>query len=160
LKSITIFVIILSFLVIPAAYAQLSDRTGLKQVFTIETGGYSFPVELVSNFSVEETEFSAEEKKLTFHVFSSLQNNMAEIQIPKNLINGNLTFFVNGTEIFPNVQTNDEISFVFMEFAGNGTNKIEIIGTTYLPEFSAVAPLVLAGSLAGILLLKRKSLIK
>ncbi|MBI2005855.1 MAG: hypothetical protein HYS75_00995, partial [Nitrosopumilales archaeon] len=108
-------------LVIPAAYGQLSDRTGLKQVFTIETGGYSFPVELVSNFSVEETVFSAEEKKLTFHVFSSLQNNMAEIQIPKNLI------------------------------------KIEIIGTTYLPEFSAVAPLVLASSLAGILLLKRKS---
>ncbi|HXV51016.1 MAG TPA: hypothetical protein VD689_02685, partial [Nitrosopumilaceae archaeon] len=157
---ITIFVIVFSLLVIPAAYAQLSDRTGLKQVFTIETGGYSFPVELISNFNVEETEFSAEEKKLTFHVFSSLQNNMAEIQIPKNLINGNLTFFVNGTEIFPNVQTSDKISFVFMEFVGNGTNKIEIIGTTYLPEFSAVAPLVLAGSLAGILLLKHKSLIK
>ncbi len=159
MKSITFFVIILSLLVIPAAYGQLSDRTGLKQVFTIETGGYSFPVEIVSNFNVEETAFSAEEKKLTLHVFSSLQNNVAEIQIPKNLINGNFTFFVNGTEIFPNVQTNEQISFVFMEFAGNGTNKIEIIGTTYLPEFSAVAPLVLASSLAGLLILKRKSLI-
>ena len=149
--------IILSLLVIPFAYGQLSDRTGLKQVFTIETGGYSFLVEVVSNFNVEETIFSAEEKKLTFHVFSSLQNNVAEIQIPKNLINGNFTFFVNGTEVFPNVQTNNKISFVFMEFAGNGTNKIEIIGTTYLPEFSAVAPLVLASSLAGLLILKRKS---
>lgn len=149
--------IIISLLAIPLAYGQLSDRTGLKQVFTIETGGYSFPVEVVSNFNVEETVFSAEEKKLTLHVFSSLQNNIAEIQIPKNLINGNFTFFVNGTEVFPNVQTNDKISFVFMEFAGNGTNKIEIIGTTYLPEFSAVAPLVLASSLAGLLLLKRKS---
>lgn len=157
MKSITFFVIILSLLVIPSAYGQLSDRTGLKQVFTIETGGYSFPVEIVSNFNVEETAFSAEEKKLTLHVFSSLQNNVAEIQIPKNLINGNFTFFVNGTEVFPNVQTNDKISFVFMEFAGNGTNKIEIIGTTYLPEFSAVAPLVLASSLAGLLILKRKS---
>lgn len=159
MKPITIFVIIISLLAIPLAYGQLSDRTGLKQVFTIETGGYSFPVEVVSNFNVEETVFSAEEKKLTLHVFSSLQNNIAEIQIPKNLINGNFTFFVNGTEVFPNVQTNDKISFVFMEFAGNGTNRIEIIGTTYLPEFSAVAPLVLASSLAGILLLKRKSLI-
>ena len=159
MKSITFFVIILSLLVIPSAYGQLSDRTGLKQVFTIEAGGYSFPVEIVSNFNVEETIFSAEEKKLTLHVFSSLQNNVAEIQIPKNLINGNFTFFVNGTEVFPNVQTSDKISFVFMEFAGNGTNKIEIIGTTYLPEFSAVAPLVLASSLAGLLILKRKSLI-
>lgn len=149
--------IILSLLVIPSAYGQLSDRTGLKQVFTIETGGYSFPVEIVSNFNVEETAFSAEEKKLTLHVFSSLQNNVAEIQIPKNLINGNFTFFVNGTEVFPSIQTNDKISFVFMEFAGNGTNRIEIIGTTYLPEFSAVAPLVLASSLAGLLILKRKS---
>ncbi|MEK6957053.1 MAG: hypothetical protein AABW74_04020 [Thermoproteota archaeon] len=157
MKSITFFVIILSLLVIPSAYGQLSDRTGLKQVFTIETGGYSFPVEVVSNFNVEETVFSAEEKKLTLHVFSSLQNNVAEIQIPKNLINGNFTFFVNGTEVFPNVQTSDKISFVFMEFAGNGTNRIEIIGTTYLPEFSTVAPLVLASSLAGLLILKRKS---
>jgi hypothetical protein len=151
-------VIILSLLVIPVAYGPLSDRTGLKQVFTIETGGYSFPVEIVSNFSVEETIFSAEEKKLTLRVFSSLQDNIAEIQIPKNLINGNFTFFVNGNEIFPKIQTNDQISFIFIEFPGNGTNKIEIIGTTYLPEFSALAPMVLAGSLAGLLLLKRKSL--
>lgn len=152
--------IIFSLLVIPVAYGQLSDRTGLKQVFSIETGGYSFPVEVVSNFNVEETIFSAEEKKLTLNVSSSLQNNIAEIQIPKNLINGNFTFFVNGNEIFPKVQTNDKISFIFMEFPGNGTNKIEIIGTTYLPEFSALAPMVLAGSLAGLLLLKRKSLFK
>lgn len=142
--------------VIPTAYGQISDRTGLKQVFTIETGGYSFPVEIVSNFNVEDTEFNADEKKLTFNVFSSLQNNIAEVQIPKNLISGNFTLFVNGTEVFPKVQTNDKISFIFMEFAGNGTNKIEIIGTTYLPEFSAVAPLVLASSLAGLLLLKRR----
>ena len=146
-------------MVIPVAYGQLSDRTGLKQVFTIETGGYSFPVEIVSNFSVEKTEFSAEEKKLTLNVFSSLQNNIAEVQIPKNLTSGNFTIFVNGQEIIPKVQSNDKISFIFMEFPGNGTNKIEIIGTTYLPEFSAVVPLVLASSLAAILLLKRKSLI-
>jgi hypothetical protein len=152
-------VILVFLLAIPVAYGQLSDRTGLKQVFTIETGGYSFPVEVVSNFNVEEVEFSAENKKLTLHVFSSLQNNIAEVQIPKNLINGNFTFFVNGTEIFPKVQTNDKISFIFMEFAGNGTNKIEIIGTTYLPEFSVLAPMVLAGSLAGLLILKRKSLV-
>ena len=151
--------IILLSVVIPTVNGQISDRTGLKQVFTIETGGYSFPIEIVSNFNVEDTEFSSDEKKLTFNVFSSLQNNIAEVQIPQNLINGNFTFFVNGTEVFPKVQTNDKISFIFMEFAGNGTNKIEIIGTTYLPEFSAVAPLVLASSLAGLLLLKRRSLI-
>lgn len=145
----------LPLLFIPNAFGQLSDRTGLKQVFTIETGGYSFPVEVVSNFSVENTEFSSEEKKLTLHIFSNTQNNLAEIQIPKNLINGNFTFFVNGQEIFPKVQTNEQISFIFIEFPGNGTSTVEIIGTTYLPEFSQVAPLVLASSLGIILVLKR-----
>ena len=159
MQPITILVIFLPLLIIPAAHGQLSDRLGFKQVYTIETGGYSFPVEIVSNFSVEETEFSAEQKKLTFHAFSTSQNNIAEVQIPQNLISGNFTFFVNEQEIFPTVQSSEQISFIFMEFLGNGTNKIEIIGTTYLPEFSAVAPLVLASSLAGILLLKRRSLI-
>ena len=159
MQKLAVLVILVPLLIIAPAYGQLSERWGLKQVFIIETGGYKFPVEIVSNFSVEETEFSAEEKKLTFHAFSTSQNNIAEVQIPQNLTSGNFTVFVNGQEIIPSVQKSDRISFIFMEFAGNGTNRIEIIGTTYLPEFSALAPLVLASSLAGLLLLKRKSLI-
>jgi len=64
-------VIILSLLVVPSAYGQLSDRTGLKQVFTIETGGYSFPVELVSNFNVEE--FQLEQVKSIIRKLPSLR---------------------------------------------------------------------------------------
>ena len=110
----------------------------------------------VSNFDVSEFEFSEEDKRLTLFINSGVQENISEIQIPINLINGNFTFYLNDEEIFPNVRSNDEISFIVVEFAGNGTYQLDIIGTTYLPEFADVAPFVLATSLFGIIVLAKK----
>ena len=139
------------FALISPAYAQLSDRTGLKQNFVIETGGYKFPVDVTSNFNVERTEFSKEEKRLSFFLTSGLENNLAEIQIPKNLINGNLTFYLDDVEIFPTVKLSEKISFITLEFVGVGKHKLDVIGTTYLPEFSTFATLILFSSLALVL---------
>ena len=139
--------VIFLFLIISPAFAQLSDKTGLKQDFLIETGGYEFTVDLTANFDVERTEFSSGDKRLTFFIISNVQNNLAEIQIPVNLINGNFTFFLNDQEIFPSVKSNDKISFITVEFADDGRHKLDIIGTTYLPEFYEIAPLVLFSSL-------------
>lgn len=136
------------------AFGQLSERTGLKQDFAIETGGYNFVIEVTSTFNVEAVEFSAEDKKLTLRLSNSIENNLGEIQIPKNLINGNFTFFLNDQEIFPVVKTNDKISFITLNFKGDGKHTLQIIGTTYLPEFSDVAPLMLLAPLFGIVLLK------
>lgn len=138
------FLIVFLIIVIPAAFAQVSDRTGLKQNFVIETGGYDFPVEIISNFNVEDFEFSSEDKRLTFYINSGLENNLAEIQIPINLINGNFTFILNDQEIIPKVSQNKKISFITLEFHGDGKHKLDIIGTTYLPEFSEAAHLILA----------------
>ncbi len=44
---------------------------------------------------------------------------------------------------------------IFLEFEGKGIHKLEVIGTTYLPEFAEVASLVLASSMIGLVLLKR-----
>ena len=131
------------------------DNPGLLQKFDINTGGYDFEVQTTSNFDVQEVEFSSDEKKLTLYIKSALENNLSEIQIPVNLINGNFTFFLNDQEFFPNVKTTERISLITAEFEGVGLHKLEIIGTTYLPEFSEVAPLVLATSLIGFLLLKK-----
>jgi len=155
MRSILFLVLFCSLLIFQPAFAQLSDRTGLKQVFVIETGGYRFPVEVVSNFNVDRTEFSAEEKKLTLFISSDTENNLVELQIPINLINGEFTFFVNGQEIIPTIQSSEDISFIFLEFEGDGSSKIEIIGTTYLPEFAQIASLILAGSIASIIILNR-----
>ena len=131
---------------LPPAFGALSDKTGLKRDFTIETSGYDFEVETVANFEIDNVEFSRDNKKLTFDITSGIENNFAEILIPINLINGNLTVFVNGEEVFPQIRKNDKISFIVLEFNGTGHNTMEIIGTTYLPEFSGITLLVIGAA--------------
>ena len=146
---------VFSLLITTPAYAQYFDTPGLLQKFEIETGGYHYEVQTTSNFDVQEVEFSSDEKKLTLFIKSALENNLSEIQIPINLINGNFTFFLNDQEFFPDVKRSERISLITAEFEGAGLHKLEIIGTTYLPELSEIAPLVLATSIFGLLLLKR-----
>jgi len=83
--------LVLLLVIVPPAFAQISERTGLKQDFTIETGGYDFTVNIVSSFNVDEIDFNSDDKRLTFYFNTGIKNNLAEIQIPKNLINGNFT---------------------------------------------------------------------
>jgi hypothetical protein len=147
--------LVLLLVIIPPAFGQISERTGLKQDFTIETGGYDFPVEITSNFNVEDIEFSIDDKRLTLFINSGIENNLAEIQIPINLINGNFTFILNDLEIFPIVKMNKKISFITLEFEGTGAHKLDIIGTTYLPEFSEIASLILFVSIF-VLIIPRK----
>ena len=148
-------IVIASVVFLPPAYGAISEKTGLKKDFTIETSGYDFEVETISNFNIQDVQFNRDDKKLTFNINSELENNFAEIQIPINLINGNLTVFVNSHEIFPEIRKNDKISFIVLEFEGSGTNTLEIIGTTYLPEFSSAA-LIVMGTAFTIITLSRK----
>ncbi len=147
-------IILFSFVIFPAL-GQETNPTGLKQNFNIETGGYDFTVDIISSFNVDEVEFSSDEKRLSFYFNSGIKNNLAEILIPTNLINGNFTFFLNDQEIFPVVKTNNEISFITLEFEGDGNHKLDVIGTTYLPEFEQIAPMILTISLIGIIVALR-----
>ena len=133
-------------MLLPPAFGAISEKTGLKKDFTIETSGYDFEVETVANFEINDVKLSREDKKLTFDITSSLDSNFAEILIPINLIDGDLTLFVNGEEIFPQIRKNDKISFIVLEFNGTGHNTMEIMGTTYLPEFSSYTLLVIGAA--------------
>ncbi len=64
--------LVLLLVIAPPVFGQISDRTGLKQDFTIETGGYDFTVEIVSNFNVEDIEFSSDDKRLTLFINSGI----------------------------------------------------------------------------------------
>lgn len=136
---------------LPTAFGDLSDKTGLKKDFTIKTDGYQFNVVTTASFDIESVKFNKDDKKLTLKTSSEIENNLAEIQIPLNLIDGNLTVFVNGTQTFPKILKNDKISFLTMEFNGKGATNIEIIGTTYLPEFSEIVPIILAASFVSMI---------
>jgi hypothetical protein len=50
------------------------------------------------------------------------------MQIPQNITKGTLQFYLDGQEIDAKVLQNNRISFVTLEFAGNGTHTLEIIG--------------------------------
>ncbi len=118
-------------------YGQLlSDATGLVNRLDIQTDLHSFEVETVSNFDIPDFEFDKDEKKLTLYITSGLENNLGEMMIPRNLLGGNLTFYLNGEEYFPKINANEKISFVTLNFTGSGDNKLDVFGTTYLSGLS------------------------
>ncbi len=155
MKPFLFVIIFTSLLFTQSAFGQYFDTPGLVNRLPIETGGYIFEVIIVSSFDIPDYQFSSEEKRLSLIITSNVSNNLVEIQIPKNLINGNFTFYLNGQEISADVKTNEKISFITIEFPGKGLHKLDIIGTTYLPEFSEIAQLILATSLIGILFLNK-----
>jgi len=131
LKS-KLFISFLLLLVVTPSFGQLSDKPGLVNRLDVKTGGYTFEVETVANFDIQDFEFDEEQKRLTLYVSSSLENNLGEVYLPQTLLSGNFTFYINGQEYFPTIKLNDDISFITLNFTGSDNNKIEIIGTDYL----------------------------
>jgi hypothetical protein len=140
LKS-KLFISFLLLLVITPAFGQLSDKTGLVNRLDVKTGGYTFEVETVANFDIQDFEFDEEQKRLILYVSSSLENNLGEVYLPQTLLSGNFTFYINGEEYFPTIKLNDNISFITLNFTGSGDNKIEIIGTGYLQGLNQTIPI-------------------
>ena len=128
------------------------ERPGLVERFDVQTGGYEFEVSATSNFSIKSHEFDADEKRITLFLESGVENNLSEISIPENLIGGNFTFYLDDEEIFPRVLAGQDSAFIIVEFAGPGDHRLDIIGTTYLPEFAEIAMLVLATSMFAIII--------
>jgi len=132
LKSFLFIPLLLVLIVTPAFGQLLSDKTGLVNRFDIETGGYTLEVKVVANFDVLDHEFDKDEKRLTIFINSGLENNFGEIIIPKILLSGNFTFYLNDMQYNPNIKSNDKISFITLNFTGIGNNKIDIIATKTL----------------------------
>ncbi len=145
-------------LLLAAIPAYGFENPGLKQTLGVDAGGYEFVVDTVSNFDITAHEFDPDKKTLTFFISSTIRDNLSEVTIPSDLIGGNFTFYLDGEEIFPRVVGSPTASLVIVEFEGTGAHRLDIIGTTYLPEFSEIAVLVLASSMIGLVLLKRLKL--
>ena len=122
--------------VLPAFAEPLSDRTGLKTNFPITVDSGTYTVEVTANFDVRDVAFK--ENTLVFEINSSLNNNLGEIQIPNGITSGNLTFSLDGQSISPKVLHNERISFVTLEFAGNGTHTLDVT-SDYIPKQAIVA---------------------
>jgi hypothetical protein len=111
---------------VPVFAQPLSDKTGFRTIFDVVVDGQAFSVETVSNFDVRNLVF--EDGKIVLDIWSSIENNFGEMQIPQNVTKGALQFYLDGQKIDAKVLQNNRISFVTLEFAGNGTHTLEIIG--------------------------------
>ena len=132
-----LFSIILGlFFVLTPVHGQLllSDATGLVNRIDVQAGGHTFEIETVSNYNIKDFDFDEDQKHLTLYISSGLENNLGELIIPKNLLGGNFTFYLNDQEFFPKQNSNEKISFITLNFTGSGDNKLDIFGTSSLSD--------------------------
>ena len=128
----------LLLLIVNPAFGLISeDGTGLIKRFDVNVDGHIFEVITTSNYDIEEHEFNKDEKRLTFFVNSSLENNLGEMVLPNELLGDNLTFYVNDVKSIQNVKSSEKISFITLNFTGIGNNKIDIIGTEIAETFDS-----------------------
>ena len=117
----------IALVVFAPAYGQsFSDRAGLSYNLYIESGSQEFTVETISNFEITDYTFDRAQERLTIYIMSSLEDNLGEMQIPLGLLGGNYTVYLNDSEIHPDIRSNENISFVTLNFEGSGQNRIDI----------------------------------
>ena len=126
---------------------------GIKWEWPIKASQWIFTVVTTSNYDMQNVTFNNNTKTLAFIGNSSHTGNIAEIDIPTNLIGGNYTTFQNGTQLHPIVLRNaNNLTTIILKFNQTGKVETDITGTTYLPEFSGIVPMIMAASF-GILFL-------
>ena len=141
MKSLIIFSVILIFVINPAHGQPLSDATGLINRLDIQTSDHDFEVVLTSNFDLVDYNFDKNNKQLTLYLDSGLENNLGEIIIPSNLLNGDFTFFLNDQEFFPKILSSERVHFITLKFTGFGSHVLSISAREYLVGLDEIDPI-------------------
>ncbi len=131
------------------------DHPGIKWNWKIKTDNYTFIVDTTSNYDMKNVTFNKSNKELIFSGASDHTGNIAEIEISHNLIGGNLTVFQNSKQIFPLIINSGNYSLVVLKFNETGNSTVNVIGTTYLPEFASIVPIVMMASFVIVFLTLR-----
>ena len=127
------------------------NHPGIRWDWKIKAENYAFDVSTVSNYDMQNVTFNKINKELIFTGNSTHDGNIAEIEIPQNLIGGNLTVSQAGKPISAIIIPGTNSSTVMLKFNQTGLTTTSIVGTTYLPEFSSIAPLVMVLSIVLVL---------
>ena len=140
------FVLIITIPTISAA--PLADKTGFKFSFPASLDDNFFVVEGTTNFDMKRMDFDSENREITFEIQSSLDDNLAEIIIPRTLLRGDdLTFMITSTstsvmqegepssitlQVIPTIIHYDSQNvFTTLEFNGSGTHYLTISESSY-----------------------------
>lgn len=107
-------------------------------VFTVQDG-YSFEVTMISNSTISDFNFNETLKQINFNVTGPPYNKgYCNVTIPKDLLWGDLTIYVNGTDWTEScsISENGTHTFIHVPYTCS-TNIIKIEGTSAIPEFSS-----------------------
>ena len=100
---------------------------GFVNKYMIETNGQNFEVTFTANFEVSSHTFSTDDKMLQFNVNAVHEKeNVAEIIIPRDMFDGELTVLLNGKEISTAVNETERSSIISVVFDGKGDYTIGI----------------------------------
>ena len=160
LSSIVLSSVVLLGFLSSQAFAQeptisAGPHMGIKWDWKIHAENYTFHVITVSNYDITNATFNKINKELVLTGNSIHDGNIAEIEIPTNLIGGNLTVSQNGKPVSAIVIPGTNSSTIMLKFNQTGTVSTSVFGTTYLPEFSTIASLVMMLSIAMVLLVPK-----
>ncbi len=106
---------------------------GFVNRYLISTDESNFEIVFIANFLISSHTFSANDKTLKFNVETGLEKeNIGEIIIPRDLIDGEITILLDGEEISYKINKTNLKSIIAFEFDGKGEHTIDIIATKYL----------------------------
>jgi len=133
LKIIIFLIFVLSIVIILPAYGiDLSEleNVGLKNKYIIISDGNKFEIGVVVNFQIAAPIFSETDKSLTFNAETARDvGNESEFYIPRGLFVGPVMVLLDGQEVSPIINENDNIIYIGMTVDGKGKHVIEIIET-------------------------------
>ena len=133
MKIILFLIFILSTVIILPVYGiDLSEleNVGLKNKYIVVSGGNEFEIVAVVNFQLGSPIFSETDNSLTFNAETARDTgNESEFYIPRGLFVGPVTVLLDGQEVSPIINENDNIIYIGMTVDGKGEHVIEIIET-------------------------------
>jgi len=117
---------------------------GFVNKYMIETNGQNFEVTFTANFEVSSHTFSTDDKMLQFNVNAVHEKeNVAEIIIPRDMFDGELTVLLDGKEISTAVNKTERSSIISIVFDGKGDYTI---GITTMDKYNGGGCLIATAS--------------
>ena len=117
---------------------------GFMNKYVIATNGQNFEVKFTANFTVLSHTFSTDDKMLQFNVDAIHEKeNVAEIIIPRDLFDGELTVLLNGKETSATVNETERSSIISVVFDGKGDYTI---GITTMDKYNGGGCLIATAS--------------
>ena len=119
---------------------QTTRDLGFINKYMITTDGQSFEIIFGANFLISSHSFSANDKTLQFNIETSFEeNNIGEIIIPRDLIDGEFTVLLDGEKISYHFSDTAKTSVFSIVFDGKGKHTLDITGTKHF-EISSDTP--------------------